>query len=47
MVLYSRDVYSALDVLKDVGGLSSSLMTTFTVLVFILTFNKDRFEYAA
>ena len=42
---YERDVYSAADVLRDVGGLSSSVISGFTVLVLILTYNRDRFKY--
>ena len=46
-VTFERDVYSALDVLRDVGGLSSSLISLFTVIVLVLTYNRDRLQYAS
>ena len=40
-----RDIYGVTDVLKDVGGLSTSLITGFSVLVMLLNWNKDMVEY--
>ena len=40
-----RNVYSALDVLKDVGGLSTSVLSFFGIVVMILNYHKEKFEY--
>ena len=41
----SRNVYSVTDVLKDVGGLSTSLLSGFAFVVMGLNWNKDKFEF--
>ena len=40
-----RNVYSALDVLKDVGGLSTSVMAFFGLIVYYLNYHKEKYEY--
>jgi hypothetical protein len=41
----SRNVYGVTDVLKDVGGLSTSLLSGFAFLVMGLNWNKDKLEF--
>lgn len=40
-----RNVYSLTDVLKDVGGLSTSLLSGLAFVVMLLNWNKDRYEF--
>ena len=46
ILFFQRQVYSFTDVLKDVGGLSTSMMSFFTISVMILTYQKDRLDIA-
>ena len=45
--LIERNVYNVFDVLKDAGGLSSSLFSGFTLIVLAVTFNNDRIKYSS